>query len=103
MPRISFEATNEERLLIKRIVDRAENKGHVRGRKARQHWYDKTSMTMDLLATNANGNPMDFKRMLAADDLNFLHDVAGIARHLDRETGKLGDHFSPRFSRREAA
>jgi hypothetical protein len=33
-----------------------------------------------------------------ADDFNFLHDVGGINRHLDREHYLLTDHFSPRFS-----
>jgi hypothetical protein len=101
--KVNFESTDEELALIEKIVERAENVGYVRGRKSRSHWYTKTTMTLDLLAANANGNPMDFERMLATDDLNFLHDVAGIARHMNRETGKFNDFFSPRFTKHEMA
>lgn len=100
---VSFDATDKELDLIEKIVERAEVGGYVRGMIARTHWYDKTTMTMDLLAANANGCPIDFERMLAADDLNFLHDVAGIARHMDRTTGHLTDCFLPRFAKREIA
>lgn len=57
-------------------------------------------IAMDLTATHANGCPMDFDRMETADDFNLMHDVGGIARHLDRETGKLVGGFLPRFHRR---
>ncbi|MGX1353394.1 hypothetical protein AB7M49_007015 [Bradyrhizobium elkanii] len=56
---------------------------------------------MDLAATHANGCPLDFERMLAADDFNLMHDIGGIARHLDRSTGKLDGRFSPRFTLRD--
>lgn len=57
---------------------------------------------MDLCACHANGNPLRLADLLAADDLNFTHDITGIARHMDRETGQLRDLFSPRFSRRDS-
>lgn len=59
---------------------------------------------MDLLAADGvNGNPpIDFERLHAADEFNFLHDVCGIARHLDRSTGKLENCFVPRFARMAA-
>lgn len=63
---------------------------------------DRTSREMDLTATHLNGNPLDLEKFLAAPDFDFIHDIDGIARHLDRETGKLGDCFSPRCSRPEA-
>ncbi|NHO33307.1 hypothetical protein GOB85_12520 [Acetobacter sp. LMG 1636] len=55
---------------------------------------------MDLIATHSNGCPLDLERLYEADDFNLLHDVIGIRRHLDRSTGKLTDHFLPRFSQR---
>ena len=58
---------------------------------------------MDIVATHCNGNPLRLNDLLGADDFNLLHDVSGIARHLNRETGKLEGFFSPRFSRRQAA
>ncbi len=98
---VQFNATREERKTITLIVDRAAKGGWCRGPKERDHWYDALTMAMDLNACHSNGCPMDFKRMLAADDLDFLHDVSGIARHMDRETGKLKDCFLPRFAKRD--
>jgi hypothetical protein len=62
------------------------------------------SFVMDLLAADGvNGNgPIDFDALAKADDFNFIHDVAGIVRHLDRSTGKLVDCFVPRFARHQA-
>ncbi len=57
---------------------------------------------MDLMACHNNGCPLDLKRMLAADDFNFWHDVNGIARHLDHDSGELTDCFLPRFSKPSA-
>ena len=58
---------------------------------------------MDLLAADGgNGNdPLDWPRLLAADDFNFLHDMAGIASHLDRTTGRIDGFFRPRFCKVE--
>jgi hypothetical protein len=61
---------------------------------------DLQDIEMDVTATHCNGNPLRLADLLAADDFNFMHDVSKIARHLDRETGKLTDCFSPRFSLR---
>lgn len=54
---------------------------------------------MDLTATNANGCPLDLAKLLAFDDFNFMHDIYGIARHLNRRTGVLGDCFRPRCAK----
>jgi hypothetical protein len=55
-------------------------------------------IAMDIQATHCNGNPLRLSDLLGADDFNLLHDVSGIARHLNRDTGKLEGFFSPRFS-----
>lgn len=94
---VSFAATAQERTLVeliaKRVIKQHEELFH--------HCYeDRESLEMDLLATHANGNPMDFERLLDADPFNLLHDVVGIYRHLDRTTGQLNNCFCPRFSRR---
>ena len=91
---VSFAISTEDALTVRKIVDRACRMNLCR---------DRLSSQMDLTATHANGCPMDFARMLAADDFNFAHDFCGIYRHLDRDTGKLMDFFLPRFSRPEAA
>ena len=102
MPRkkpVSFEVTAAESKLIKKIIDRVEKLWKENGHAPRA--FSRVDREMDLVACHANGNPLDLNRLLQADDFNLLHDVLGIARHLDRETGKLLDFFSPRYSRRE--
>lgn len=59
---------------------------------------DALSLEMDLAATHAY-IPLDLQQLLDADDFNFIHDVLGIMRHINRRTGELEDHFMPRFSR----
>lgn len=57
------------------------------------------STKMDLIATHANGCPMDFDRMRKADDFNILHDIVGIRDHLNRKTGQIEGMFLPRFAK----
>lgn len=66
---------------------------------------DRFHLIMDMLAADGvNGNPpLDFDRMAQADDFNVAHDVVGIYRHIDRETGKLTGCFLPRFAKLDAA
>lgn len=91
---LSFQVNPVERQLIEEIGDRAFRLQQGPARLRRQ----RIDFEMDVTATHASGNPLDLNRLLAADDFNFAHDVFGIARHLNRETGQLEDHFSPRFS-----
>lgn len=42
--------------------------------------------------------PIRLNELLHADDSNFIHDVFGILRHINTETGELQDCFVPRFS-----
>ncbi len=93
MPEVSFDVPKELLPVISKIAKRARKLGFDR---------DQVSIMMDLEATHANGCPMDFGRLLEADDFNLLHDVGGIARHLNRETGELEDYFLPRFRDRDA-
>lgn len=65
--------------------------------------YKRIDALMDVNAAHANGCPLRLADLLAADDGNFGHDVFGIRRNLDRETGKLGGHFSPRYAVRKGA
>jgi hypothetical protein len=61
---------------------------------------DRMAFEMDIAAAGANGNPpFDFHRLASADDVTFAHDVFGILRHMDRSTGRLAGHFTPRTAR----
>lgn len=61
------------------------------------------TVLMDISACHFHGQGLRLDELLAANDANFLHDIAGINRHLDRETYELRDGFSPRFAQRHAA
>ncbi len=67
---------------------------------AEQHGVKTNAFTwmMDIEACHAS-NPLDLEGLAKADDFNFIHDVFGIRRHLNRSTGKLEDCFSPRFTK----
>ena len=63
---------------------------------------DQMTIEMDLTACHANGNPMDFQQLLDAHQAapcDFWHDINGILRNINHETGKLENCFVPRFSR----
>ena len=100
---VSFDVTPAEGKLISEIVARAKREGYVKGRAAPTHWYEPLSVSMDLTACHANGCRLDLDRLLHADGFNFIHDVAGIAKHMNRETGQLDGHFLPRCTERKAA
>ncbi len=53
---------------------------------------------MDLTACHNHGCALDFDRLEKADDFNLAHDVGGIHRNLNRETGELENCFRPRFA-----
>lgn len=100
---VSFDVTPDDRKLIAQIVDRAlgiiaeHERMTLRDRRNRF-----SNLMMDLTACHANGNPLRLSDLLAADDFNVMHDVGGISRHIDHDTGKLLNCFVPRFSRRES-
>jgi len=58
---------------------------------------DMVSIIMDLDAANTQ-YPLRWAAFLHADDSNFTHDILGIYRHLNRETGELEDCFVPRYA-----
>jgi hypothetical protein len=94
---VSFDVTPLERSTIAKIVERAEIVANDLGGLA----IDRLTLTMDITACHANGNPLRLDELFGADRFDFIHDVFGICRNIDRDTGKLGNFFSPRFSRRE--
>lgn len=58
---------------------------------------EQLSIVMDLSCVHI-ASPLRLQELLDADDFNFNHDVFGICRHLNRETGELEDCFLPRFT-----
>lgn len=97
---VSFDIPREEQDVIFKIVNRVKASNlFCRGPEAR----DILSLSMDLTAVHANGCPLDLDRLLVADEFDFVHDIVGIVRNLNRSTGKLSCHFHPRFARPAAS
>lgn len=92
--KINFDVSRNDRALIFDLADRAALVAKKHGRKR----FDKMNIIMDLTACHANGNPLKLKELLDADDFSFIHDVFGIERHINRNTGRLENCFSPRYS-----
>ncbi len=88
---INWSVTKEDSDLIDKVVHRAE---------AIMVNTDRTELWMDITAAHANGCALDLPRLLEADDYNFVHDVAGIRRHIDRRTGQIEGGFLPRCAAR---
>jgi hypothetical protein len=55
------------------------------------------SVIMDITVCHFN-SPLRLDELLGANDINFTHDIVGINKHLNRKTGKLRNHFTPRYS-----
>ena len=102
MATVSFEIEPQDRAVIDQIVDRADRFALSRDCGVSDgEGVDRLSLTMDLVACHANGMPLRLADLLATDDFNFVHDVWGIQRHIDRNTGRF-ETFLPRFHALEA-
>ena len=93
--RINWKVTKTEAEIIDRIADRAWCIAAKRGIGTPEL---KREIEMDVTACHANGCPLRLSELLVADDFNFVHDVFGINRHIDRQTAQLTHCFSPRYS-----
>ena len=61
---------------------------------------DVISTALDLESCHAVC-PLDLGGLLAAHPVNLAHDIGGINRHLDHDTGELVDCFCPRYAIRQ--
>ena len=85
---VKFKPLNKkDNALVGKIIARADKEEVVS---------DMTTLTMDLIAVHQNDCLLDFEKLLQADGFNFLHDIYGIGRHIDRQSGMLDNHFLPR-------
>jgi hypothetical protein len=90
---VSFKCSREDHEAAREIAERAV-------RAARKARIDATfrDFWMDILATHCNGCQLRLQKLLVANDFDFSHDVFGIRRHLNRQTGQLEGCFVPRFA-----
>ncbi len=93
---INFSMENPE--LVERIALRALGlRVRANPNLPARHRRSKQDYMMDIAAAN-NSCALQLERLAEADDFNFAHDVFGIERHLNRETGELENYFLPRFA-----
>jgi hypothetical protein len=90
--------SQEDRAHAEAIVDRAINLAATAGIPLG----DRVDRVMDLIACHNHACPLDFEKLLRADDFNLMHDVLGIRNCLNRTTGHLKNHFLPRCARPQA-
>lgn len=83
---------------IRRIVQRAFEVAQQRGIYLGA---DRLTLEMDLSACHASGCPLDLAALESAREVDLMHDLLGIHRHLDRRTGELRDMFLPRHHQRQ--
>ena len=91
---LNFNCDRSEHEAAREIAERAvrvARKAGVRDATFRDFW-------MDILGAHCNGCRLRLEELLQADDFNFAHDVFGIRRHLNRQTGEIGGCFVPRFA-----
>lgn len=89
--------TNRELRLINQIAKRAIPMAADIGHEISSH-----VLEMDIGAAHLV-DAIDLEGLLGASDSDFVHDVFGIRRFMDRKTGKLTGHFSPRYSKKVPA
>lgn len=95
---VSFKVKPSEAITIAAITTRA-----IRAARDAGFKYSRLDADMDITACHANGCPLNLEKLLTAPDFDFAHDIFGIRRHLDRETGELRDRFLPRSATRKGA
>lgn len=92
MGNVNLDVPSDVRALILRVAIRAEDEIF----KKQNVKVDRLGLVMDLSAAYANNNKIDFHALLGFPEYDFAHDVTGIMRYLNRETGILEECFVPR-------
>lgn len=87
MKKINWNIPKRDALLIAEIVKRASQMDLCS---------DALGLNMDLTACHANGTPLNLDCLLRFPDFEFAHDIDGIRRHINRETGQIEGCFLPR-------
>lgn len=90
---INWNASRFEFELMSKIATRAVKMAAALGVE-----YSMSTAIMDINACHSNGCPLFLDELLKSDNSNFGHDVFGIRRHINRETGQLEGCFLPRFA-----
>lgn len=89
---LNWDISLEDRAIVLKIVHRA-------WPQVRDLYKSKLDLEMDIVAVHCNHMKLNLLRFAEASQMDFFHDIYGIKDHLNRQTGKLEDHFLPRCCR----
>lgn len=84
---MDFKLSKKDRAALDKVIARAKKELVIT---------DVQDMDMSLTACHKYDVKLDFEKMLRAKVSDLGHDIYGIIRHINPETGKLGRHFHPR-------
>ena len=73
-------------------------KSVARAREKNCMWKDELTMFMDLELAIQHFN-IDIRKLYEFDDFNFVHDIVGIQKHINRSTLSFDNRFLPRSAR----
>ena len=90
---INWDLSLEEEVLVGKIAEKA-----IKQVKLIYPKISKLDLIMNIVAVHNENGKLRLEDWLNADDQNFYHDIFGIMRHIDKETGKLKNFFEPRFT-----
>lgn len=90
----NFKVSDADAELINKIASRVRKNAIVKNKM----YPEKVTLLMDLTAVHVT-TPLRLKDMLEGSEFDLIHDIGGIYRNLDRETGKLMNCFLPRFAK----
>jgi len=95
MSMLNLTATLKDRHLIEKIADRAVERIATLNVGLYRHNY----CVYELTITHLNGCPLNLQKLLKAPNFDFLHDILGIRKNIDKRTGKLRNCFLPRSAK----
>jgi hypothetical protein len=90
----TFQATEAERAILRKISDRAAELSIEF-----EIPYPTLELEMDLLAAREDIVTLDLRRLLDSPIADFSHDIFGIRRFINRTTGEVEGCFVPRCAR----
>lgn len=91
---IKFDGTQKQQKFAADIL-RKKNLNEIKSKN------DIQEHVMDLIATHNHCQKLDFKKLLESSEFDFLHDIFGIRKNLDRIEIVLKNNFLPRCSQKE--
>lgn len=84
-----------ESLAIGQVLERAIKEGLIKEK-------DRADLGMDIGAAHLDC-PINFGKLLKVRPFDFIHDVGGIQKNINRATGRLDNNFVPRCASGEKA